>query len=57
MNAGTCCGKNKRDPRGRGIEKPREVTLTFFKGLPLPIFHPPACLISTTTATLQGAGS
>jgi hypothetical protein len=30
MNAETCWGKNTIEPRGRGIEKPREVTLTFF---------------------------
>jgi hypothetical protein len=29
MNAGTCWGKNTIDPRGRSVEKPREVTLTF----------------------------
>jgi hypothetical protein len=29
MNAGTCWGKNTIDPRGRGVEKPREATLTF----------------------------
>jgi hypothetical protein len=29
MNAGTCWGKNTIDPSGRGIEKPRKVTLTF----------------------------
>jgi hypothetical protein len=29
MNAGTCWGKNKIDPSGRGIEKPRKATLTF----------------------------
>jgi ribosomal protein L17 len=28
MNAGTCWGKNTIDPSGRGIEKPREATLT-----------------------------
>jgi hypothetical protein len=28
MNAGTCWGKNKIDPSGRGIEKPRKTTLT-----------------------------
>jgi hypothetical protein len=29
-NAGTCWGKNTIDPSGRGIEKPRKATLTFF---------------------------
>jgi hypothetical protein len=29
MNAGTCWGKNTIDPRGRSVEKPREVPLTF----------------------------
>jgi hypothetical protein len=29
MNAGTCWGKNTIDPRGRGVEKPHEATLTF----------------------------
>jgi hypothetical protein len=28
MNAGTCWGKNTIGPSGRGVEKPREVTLT-----------------------------
>jgi hypothetical protein len=30
MNAGTCWGKNTIDLRGRGVEKPREATLTLF---------------------------
>jgi hypothetical protein len=29
MNAGTCWGKNTKDPSSRGIEKPRKATLTF----------------------------
>jgi hypothetical protein len=28
MNAGTCWGKNTIDPRGRGVERPRNATLT-----------------------------
>jgi hypothetical protein len=30
MNAGTCWGKNKIDPSGRRVEKPRKATFTFF---------------------------
>jgi hypothetical protein len=30
MNEGTCWGKNTIDPSGRGIEKTRKATLTFF---------------------------
>jgi hypothetical protein len=48
MNAGTCWGKNTIDPSGRGIEKPRTATLTFFTPFFTPLLNLRSLILGLT---------